>query len=166
MSTRWLLSWLILLLAGCAPAPLRSLVAEGPELHPSLVTQKLEDAAILHLSPVLRANPYLSTDAAFADTITRMSSQGRVSEGGVQAALYALYLGEGPLGLYGLETRTEADADRLEGTLREIWAHNGKLGLARVHRQGRFLVVAWHNRVSDPCWEAVNAEVVRRLGSG
>ena len=57
------------------------------------------------------------------------------------------------------------DADRLEGTLRGIWAYNDSLGRARVHREGKVLVVAWHNGVSPSCWEAVNAEVVERLAA-
>ena len=160
-----ILGGFLLLLAGCAPSALRPLVVEGPELHASLATRKLEDAAKLHLSPVLRDNPSLSTDAEFVDTITRMSSQGRVDGAGVRAALYGLYLGESDLGLYGLEAASSEDADRLEGVLRAIWAHNGSLGLARVHREGRLLVVAWHSGVSPSCWEAVNAEVVERLAA-
>ena len=165
MSAKWLLGGFLVLLAGCAPSALRPLVVDGPELHASLVTRRLEDAAKLHLAPVLRDNPYVSTDTKFVDTTTRMSSQGRVDGTGVRAALYALYLGEGEVGLYGLEAASPEDADRLEGVLRAIWAHNGGLGLARVHREGKLLVVAWHNRVSTSCWEAVNAGLVERLSA-
>jgi hypothetical protein len=56
-----------------------------------------------------------------------------------------------------------ADADRLERVLRGIWAHNDRLGRARVHRKGKVLVVAWNDAVSPSCWQAVNAEVVERL---
>jgi hypothetical protein len=164
MSTKLLLCWSLLLLAGCAPSALRPLVVDGQELHGSLVTRKLKDAARLHLAPVLRDNPYLSTDAEFVDVIAQIASQGRLGGGeGIRAALYALYLGESELGLYGLEAASPADADRLEGVLRGIWAHNESLGRARVHREGRVLVVAWNNGVSPSCWEAVNARVVERL---
>jgi hypothetical protein len=164
MSTKLLLGWSLLLLAGCAQSALRPLVVDGHELHASLVTRKFEDAARLRLVPVLRDNPYLSTDAEFVDVIARMASQGRLDGGkGVRAALYALYLGESEVGLYGLEAASPADADRLEGVLRGIWALNAGLGRARVHRNGKLLVVAWHSGVSPSCWEAVNARVAERL---
>lgn len=153
-----------LLLAGCAPSALRPLVVDGPELHASLVTRKLEDAAKLRLAPVLRDNPYLSTDVEFVDAMAQLASQGRLAGGeGIRAALYALYLGESELGLYGLEAASPADADRVEGVLRNIWAYNERFGRTRVHREGKVLVVAWHNGVSPSCWEAVNARVVERL---
>jgi len=165
MSRTLLLGWLILLLSGCERSGLGPLVLDGPELHASLVTRRLEDAAKNQLAPVLRDNPYLSTDAEFVDVIARYASQGRLSGGeGVRAALYALYLGEGKgqVGLYGLEAASPADADRLEGVLRAMNA-NARLGLARVHREGNVLVVAWQRGVSRSCWEAVNAGVVERL---
>ena len=164
MSTKLLLGWSLLLLAGCAPSALGPLVVDGHELHASLVTRKLEDAARLHVAPVLRDNPYLSTDSEFVDVLARIASQGRLLGGeGVRAALYALYLGESEVGLYGLEAASPTDADRLEGVLRGIWAHNERLGRARVHREGNVLFVVWHNGVSPACWEAVNAGVVERL---
>lgn len=164
MSTKLLLGWSLFLLAGCAPSALGPLVVDGHELHASLVTRKLEDAARLHLAPVLRDNPYLSTEAEFVDVIARIASQGRLGGGeGVRAALYALYLGESEVGFYGLEAASPTDADRLEGVLRGIWAHNERLGRARVYREGKVLVVVWHNGVSRSCWEAVNAAVVERL---
>ena len=164
MRATLLLGWSFLILAGCASSALDPLVADGQELHASLVTRALKDAAKLHLAPVLRDNPYLSTDAESVDVIARMASQGRLGGGeGVRAVLYALYLGESQLGLYGLEAASPADADRLEGVLRGIWAHNESLGRARVHREGKVLVVAWHDGVSLSCWEAVNARVVERL---
>jgi hypothetical protein len=164
MRTAMLLGWSLLLFSGCTPSALGPLVVDGQELHASLVTRKVEDAARLHLAPVLRDNPYLSTDAEFVDVIAKMSSQGRLGGGeGVRSALYALYLGESDVGLYGLEAASPADADRLEGVLRAIWAHNKSLGRARVHRAGKVLVVAWNNGVSPSCWEAVNAGVVERL---
>jgi hypothetical protein len=160
-----LLGGSLLLLAGCESSGLGSLVVEGPELHPSLVTRRLEDAAKRQLAPVLRDNPYLSTDSAFVDVIARYTSQGRLAGGqGVRAALYALYLGEGggQVGLYGLEAVSPADADRIEGVVREITT-NERLGLSRVHRKGNVLVVAWQRGVSPSTWEAVNAGVVERL---
>ena len=164
MSTKLLLGWSLLLLTGCTSSTLAPLVVDGPELHASLVTQKLEDAAVLHLAPALRDNPYLSTDSAFVDVTARMSSQGRLPGGeGVRAALYALYLGESDIGLYGLEAESSADADRIEGVLRAIWSHNAGLGLARVHRAGKVLVVVWSSPPSPSYWEAVNAKVVERL---
>src|SRR5262245_49488525 len=72
------LGWSLLLLAGCAPRALGPLVVDGQELHASLVTRKLEDAAKLHLAPVLRDNPYLSTDAEFVDILAKIASQGRL----------------------------------------------------------------------------------------
>ena len=158
--------WLLggaLLVVGCTPSALAPLVVDGPMLHPSLVTRKLEDAAILHLAPVLRANPQFSADSEFVEVLARMSSQGRLGGEGIRAALYALYFGESELGLYGLEAASPADADRRETALRGIWAHNERLGRARVHREGKALVVVWHNGVSPACWEAVNAGVVERL---
>jgi hypothetical protein len=164
MSTKLLLGWSLLLLAGCAPSALGPLVVDGQELHASLVTRKLEDTSRLHVArAVLRDNPYLSTDAEFVDAIAHGASQGRLGGEGIRAALYALYFGESELGLYGLEVASTADADRLEGALRGIWAYNESLGRARVHREGKVLVVLWNDGVSPSCWEAVNAGVVERL---
>jgi hypothetical protein len=152
-----------LLLAGCKSSALSPLVVDGPKLHASLVTRKLEDAAKLSLSRVLRDNPYLSTDTEFVDAIAQIASQGRLGGKGIRAALYALYLGESDVGLYGLEAASTADADRFEDALRGIWAYNERVGRARVHRNGKVLVVAWNNGVSPSCWDAVNASVVERL---
>ncbi len=164
MSTKLLLGWSLLLLAGCAPSALGPLVVEGQDLHASLVTRKLKDASRLHVPrAVLRDNPYLSTDAEFVDAIAHCSSQGRLGGEGIRAALYALYLGESELGLYGLEAASTADADRLEGAVRGVWAYNESLGRARVHREGKVLVVVWNDGVSPSCWEAVNAGVLERL---
>lgn len=165
MTTRLLLGCsLLLLLAGCTPGALGPLVVDGQELHASLVTRKLEDAAKLALAPVLPANPHLSTDSAFVAVLAQIASQGRLAGGeGVRTALYALYLGESEVGLYGLEAASPADADRIEGVLRAIWVHNESLERARVHREGNVLVVAWNNGVSPSCWESVNAKVVERL---
>lgn len=154
---------LLLLLAGCAPSALAPLVVDGPELHASLVTRKLEDAARYRLTTVLPDNPHLSTDAEFVEAIAQVASQGRLGGEGIRAALYALYLGESELGVYGLEAASPADADRLEGPLRGIWAYNESLGRTRVYREGQVLVVVWHSGVSPSCWEAANARVVERL---
>jgi hypothetical protein len=163
MSTKFLFGWSLILLAGCESSALGPLVIDGRELHPSLVTRRLSDAAKLHLAPVLRDNPYLSTDAEFVEVMARIASQDRADGEGVRAAFYALYLGVAELGLYGLETASTTDADRLEGVLRAIWAHNEGLGRARVHREGKVLVVVWHDGVSTSCWEAANAGVEERL---
>lgn len=155
-----------LLATGCASSDLAPLAVDGAELHPSLVTRQLEDVPSFHVDPgVLRGNPFVSTDAEFVSAIGRSSSQGDLRGEGVRAALYALYLAEEELGLYGLEAETTADADRLEDTLRGIWAHNERLGRASVHRAGEVLVVAWHDGVSPGCWEAVNARVAELLNA-
>ena len=164
MSTKLLLGWSLLLLAGRAPSALGPLVLDGQELHASLVTRKLKDASRLHVPRAeLRDIPYLSTDAEFVDVIAGGASQGRLGGEGIRAALYALYLGESEVGFYGLEAASTADADRLEGALREIWAYGESLGRARVHREDKVLVVAWHGGVSPSCWEAVNTRLVERL---
>lgn len=164
MSTKLLLGWSLLLLAGCAPSALGPLVVDGQELHASLATRKLNDASRLHVPrAVLRDIPYLSTDAEFVDVIASSASQGRLGGEGIRAALYAQYLGESEVGFYGLEAASTADADRLEGALRGIWAYGESLGRARVHREGKVLVVVWHGGVSPSCWEAVNTKVAERL---
>lgn len=155
----------LLTLTGCAQGSLSQLVVPGEALHPSLVTRRLEDAAVLHLAPVLRANPYLSSDSDFVNVIGRMSSQGRLDGRGVRSALYALHGGEAELGLYGLEAASASDAGRIERALRSIWAHNAGLGLAHVHRHGNALLVVWHRGVSPSSWEAANAEARRRMSA-
>src|SRR5262245_14702924 len=162
MSTKPLLGWSLLLLAGCASSTLSPLVVDGPELHASLVTLRPEDSR--HVSPaLLRDNPYLSTDAEFVEAIARGASQGQLGGDGIRAALYAFYRGESDLGFYGLEAASTAEADRRESAVREIWAYNESRGRARVHREGKAIVVVWHHGVSPSCWEAVNARVVERL---
>lgn len=158
-----LLCGLLVLLSGCASITMRSLVVEGPELHPSLHTRELKDAAQHYLAPVLRANPYLSTDREFVDLLSRMASQDRMNGEGVRAAVYGLYAAETNLGIYALEAASFADADRINDVLRRIWSRNVSLDCTRVHRDGRVFVVLWHDGVSTPCWEAANAEVVERL---
>ncbi|MCA8954343.1 MAG: hypothetical protein KDE27_32850 [Planctomycetes bacterium] len=151
-------------LTACSTCPLTPLAVDGHELDAALVTCDLDAVAKLHVPrAVLRSNPQVSSDPAFVAAIARSGSQGRLGSDGVRAALYALHAGEKPLGLYGLQAASMADADRLEGALREIWNHNAELGRARVHRQGDVLIVVWHDGVSSACWQAVNASLAERL---
>jgi len=161
---RFLTACLGLLLAACSPGGLRPLVLEGRDLHPSLVTRQLDGSPIRHVpSTVLRRNPQHSADPEFVKAIASSGSQGNLGPEGIRSALYALYLGEGEVGLYGLEASSAADARRLENALREIWARNASLDRARVHRGGRVLVVVWTDGLSPEVWEAVNRGVVERL---
>jgi hypothetical protein len=109
--------------AGCSASELAPLVFEGHEFHNSLVTRELSEIRHVPRS-VVGGNPYLSADSEFVGAIGRSSSQGRLDGQGVRHALHALYGAEADLGFYGLETGSEADADRLEDALRGIWAHN------------------------------------------
>lgn len=164
MITRLLLAgWLCLLLVGCNTSGLQSLVLDGHELHSSLVLKALGGAK--HgVPPGVRDNPCYSTNVDVVESVTRFQTQGQHGGEGNRAVLYALYhQGEHELGLYGLEALTPADADRFEGILRGIWAHNESIGIARVHRSGRVLVVVWHDGVSAACWQTANSVVSRRL---
>lgn len=153
-----------LLLAACSTSGLSPLVLEGRELHPSLTTRQLDDRPIRHVPrSVLRRNPQHSSDAEFVKAIAKSGSQGNLGGEGIRSALYALYVGDREVGLYGLEAASAADADRLEDALREIWSHNVSIDRARVHRGGLVLVVVWTDGVSPEVWEAVNAAVVQRL---
>jgi len=166
MSRKLLLCGSLVLFVACATSDLARLVVDGPELHASLVTRQLDDASKRHVRRgVLRDNPYLSSDAEFVEAIAHSASQGQIGGEGIRAALHAVYHGESDLGLYGLEAVSTADANRLEGVLRGIWAHNERLGRARVHREGKVLVVVWNDGVSSSCWEAANAGVVERLAA-
>lgn len=161
-----LLGWSLAILPACAASELDRLVVEGHELHASLVTRQLDDASRRHVPrAVLNDNPHLSTDAEFVEAIAHSASQGQIGGEGIRAALYAVYLCETELDLYGLEVASTADANRLEGVLRGIWARNVRQDLARVHREGRVLVVVWNDGVSSACWEAANAGVVERLAA-
>lgn len=145
---------------------LSSFVLEGPELHASLRTHQLD--SIRHLPPGVLppGNPHLSTDDEFVEAIARSSSQGRLDRDGIHAVLYARYTtDESELGIYGLEAESDTDAEEREKALREIWAYNGSLNRARVHRKGLVLVVIWHDGVSPECWESVNASAVKRLNA-
>jgi uncharacterized protein (TIGR03067 family) len=142
---------------------LDSLVLEGHELHASLRTRE-PDEPHRHLNPGLPpGNPHLSTDAAFVEAIARGASQGRLGREGIRSVLSAFYVDEKDLGFYGLEAESVEEANRREDVLREVWAHNARMGIARVHRAGLVLLVVWTDGVSPECWEAVNAKVVERL---
>ena len=159
---------LALLLTSCATSGLDALVLDGHELHASLVTAPPAQLAESPVGLELADNPQLSTDAWFVEDIARRASQGGPLDGqGVRAALLAVYLGEEQqLGIYGLEAASPADADRIEGIARDIWAHNARLGLARVHRGGEVVVVVWAAaRESPSYWDAANAVVARRVGA-
>lgn len=115
---------------------------------------------------MLPGNQHLSTDDEFVEAISRGGSQGRLGREGIHAALYARYAtSENEVGCYGLEAVSNADADQREKSLREIWAHSGRLERASVHRKGLMLFVIWNDGVSPECWESVNASVVKRLNA-
>jgi len=153
-----------LLFAACATSRLDALVLEGQELHSSLGTRNLELVSRLHvLRELLPGNPHLASDRAFVNAISRSGSQGGLTGDGVRTALYGLYKAEKELGIYGLEAASKVDADRIEEFVRGCWAHNASLERARVHRDGRVVVVVWHDGVSATCWEAANARIVARL---
>ena len=144
---------------------LGSLVLEGHELHASLKTRQIDDSVRHVPRALIPGNPHVSTNAAFVAAIATCASQGSLGREGIRSALYALYREKNELGFYGLEAVSAADADRWEEALRKIWAHNGRLGMAQVHRKGLVLVVVWTDGVSPECWEAVNAKVVERLSA-
>ena len=144
---------------------LGSLVLEGHELHASLKTRQIDDSVRHVPRALIPGNPHVSTNAAFVAAIARNASHGRLGREGIRSALYALYREKNELGFYGLEAKSEADADQREKALRDVWANNGRLNLARVHRQGLVLVVVWTDGVSPECWEPVNAKVVERLSA-
>ena len=144
---------------------LGSLVLEGHELHASLKTRQIDDSVRHVPRALIPENPHVSTDAAFVAVIARNGSQGSLGREGIRSALYALYREKNELGFYGLEAVSAADADQWEETLRKIWAHNGRLARAQVHRKGLVLVVVWTDGVSPECWKAVNASIVERLSA-
>lgn len=155
---------LCLAIAASSTSELAPLVLEGHELHSSLVARELGESSIRHVPrAVVKGNPYLSADSEFIEAIARSGSQGRLDGKGVSFALYALYGAERDLGFYGLEAASEADADRLEDALREVWAHNVRIDRARVHRGKLGLVVVWHDGVPLDCWKAVNSGIAERL---
>lgn len=116
---------------------------------------------------MLARNPNVSSDADFVETISRSSSQGRISRKGVRSALYAAFGDEDrSVLLRGLEATSDHDASRREAALRSIWRVNMHHGNIRVHRKGKLIVVVWHQGLSPESWEAVNVNVAKRLGSG
>ena len=149
-----------------AEGGLRSLVLEGHELHASLRARPIDSICHLPRGVVLPSNPHLSTDAKFVEAIARSGSQGTLGSEGIRSAFYALHAaGENDLGIYGLEAKSDAEADKRENAIREIWAYNARRDLARVHRKNLVIVVVWHATVSPECWEPVNASVVDRLNA-
>lgn len=167
MTKTILIASLCLVLGACTTSPLRPLVVDGHDLHPSLVPKPL-DGANHGVPRGVRDNPHFSTDVEVVQSIARYASQGQFDGDGIRAALYALYQCDREVGFYALEAASKGDADRLEGRLREIWTYNVNEGLSRVHRGGegeRVLVVVWNDAVSLACWQAVNDGLVERLTS-
>lgn len=151
-----------MVLTACTTSRLCPLIVDGPELHPSLMPKQLGGAK--HGVPKgVRENPHVSTNVDVVESIARYASQGRIDGDGISAALYALYQCEQEVGFYALEANSTGVADRLEGRLRGIWAHNVSLGFARIHRVGRVLVVVWNDGASPACWKVVNDGIVDRL---
>ncbi len=144
---------------------LASLALHAPELHASLAPKPLADAN--HGVPDgVHDSPHFSTDSDVVRSIASYASQGRLAGDGVCAALFAVYEGESELGFYGLESASAEDADRLEGQLREIWAHNVSIDRLRVHRGGNVFLIVWHDGVSAACWQSVNERLAARLTAG
>ena len=169
LMNNFLLPSLLALLGSCATTrmPERGLepfVLQGHELHASLATRSLDEPNLGVPTPV-RDNPQLSTDAEFIEAIAHSATQGGLGKEGIRAALYARYLGERGLGIYGLEAASAAHADRIEGALRSAWTYAARTDQARVHRGGEILVVVWADVGSPACWEAVNAVVAERLAA-
>ena len=159
-----LLSGLLLAASSACGGGLGSLVLEGQELHASLMARPLDSFRDLPLGVIPPKNPQLSSDDKFVLAIARGSSQGRLGREGIRSALYARYAAaDKEIGIYGLEATSDADAERREKSLREVWAYNTRLDRVRVHRKGLVLVVVWHTGVSAECWEAANAAIAKRL---
>lgn len=151
-----------------AESVLASLLVEGHELHASLETEQLESISKLPPGMVLPHNPHLSTNDKFIAATARGGSQGRLDGEGMRSAIYARYVtGESEIGFYGLEAKSDADADQREKVLRDIWAYNASLDRASVHRNGLVLLVVWiwTDGVLPECWEAVKAGVEERLNA-
>lgn len=143
---------------------LASLALEGNDLHVSLRTPPLDSFRDLPLGVTPQENPQSSGEDVFVRSIARSSSHGRLGPSGIRAALYARYAADkGEVGIYGLEMKSDPEADHREKALREIWAVNGRRDLVRIHRQGLVILVVWRSGVSSECWEAVNAGIVARI---
>jgi hypothetical protein len=164
MAKTFLIVSLSLVLGACTTSRLRPLVLKGQDLHLSLVPRPL-DRANHGVPRGVRDNPHFSTDVEVVEAIARYASQGQLDGDGIRAALYALYQCDREVGFYALEAASTGDADRLEGSLGRIWAHNVDQGIARVHRGGQVLVVVWNDGASPACWQAVNGGLVDRLTS-
>ncbi len=159
-----LVSGLLLAASSAWGGELDSLVLEGQELHASLVARPLDSFRDLPPGVILPKNPQLSSDDKFVRAISRGSSQGRLSREGIQSALYARYAAaEKEIGIYGLEAMSDADAERREKSLQEVWAYNTRSDRVRVHRKGLVIVVVWHTGVTAECWEAANAVIAKRV---
>ena len=166
MKNLLLLLGFLLAASSTSGSGLDSLALEGRELHASLRTPRLDSFRDLPSGVVPPKNPHLSSDDKFVQAMARRSSQRGLGREGIRSALFARHVaGDKEVGIYGLEAESDAAADRREEALRAIWAYNGRLDLARVHRKGLVLVVVWHSRVSSECWEAVNASIADRLVS-
>lgn len=145
----------------------KTMVFEGSEVLPSLRTRKADEPAWLVRSDfVLPSNPCVSTNEEFVEAVSRSSSMGKIPREGVLSALYAAYGDEEKCVLIrGIEAATGLDAIWREAALLAIWKVNASIGRARVHRNGMLLVVVWHKGLSSESWEAVNANVAKRLGN-
>lgn len=152
---------LSLLVSAQIESGLSPLANKARALHPSLSLTPIDHgSALRHVDPkVVTQNPQLSADPAFIEAIARSGSQGNLSAEGIGTALYVLYRGEKDVGLYGLEAKSLAEADRLESALRKIWAHNESLHRAQVHRSGLVVVVVWTDGIALEDWLSVNKRV-------
>ena len=145
---------------------LHCLLLEGHELHTSLRISQLDSLQDLPTNAELPGNPHLSTENAFVDAIAHGGSQGRLGPEGIRSALYAHYTtGENEVGMYGLEAKSFADADRREKEVREIWAYGASLDRAHVQRKDLVIIVIWNDGVSPECWESVKAKLEQRLNA-
>lgn len=152
----------LFVLASCAAPGLERVMLEASELHPSLSDRPLAHAN--HGVPFgVRSTPHLTTDPKGIDSIAGFSSQGRLDGDGLCAGLWTALQTDRELGYYGLQCATDAHADEREARLREIWKFNVRHERARVHRNGRLLLVVWHDGVDPACWNAVNDVLVARL---
>ena len=136
---------------------LSAISLSGHELYKHLITHPLTSIRHLPENIDLQRNPSISLEPDFVRAVAGSSSQGRLQPDGIHAALYGFYKeGKVDLGIYGLEAKSPAAADKREKEIRKIWAYNAKVDRVRIHRNGLVLVVVWHDGVSDECWECVN----------
>ena len=143
---------------------LRALMLSGHDLHPSIEMPDLESIREVPIGIGFPPNPKVSKEPEFVEGVARGSSQGRLNRDGMRTALYARYVVDGlDIGIYALEARTGADADRREKQMREIWQVNAGVDRAMVARGGRVLVVAWHDAVPQECWDSAKTVLRERL---